>query len=90
MSETSFKTLAMKRKSWDEFRSSGLAWLINSTLHLFGWAIVFEMEGGAVKDCYPARVNFRGFEPADNDEGYKKVTGYLAENIDDLKKEMEE
>jgi hypothetical protein len=79
----------VERKSWSEFRSAGLLWLINSTLHLFGWSIVVEIEDGEVKDCYPARVKYRGFENADNDEGYRKVTGYLADNIKDLQKETE-
>lgn len=77
-------------KSWDEFRESGLAWFINSTLHLFGWALVFNVEDGKVKDCYPARCNFRGFDEASNDEGYQKVTKFLKDNIEDLEKEVNE
>ncbi|HEY4288269.1 MAG TPA: hypothetical protein VGN00_14290 [Puia sp.] len=80
----------VEKKSWDEFRKAGLLWLINSTLHLFGWAIVVETEEGVVKNCYPARVKFRGFDGQSNDEGYKSVTDYLAENIDELKKETED
>ena len=34
----------VKEKSWEEFRGTGLLWMMNSILHLFGWAIVYEVE----------------------------------------------
>jgi hypothetical protein len=72
-------------KSWDEFRNSGLLWWINMILHTFGWAIVFYLdEEGKVADVIPARVSFRGFDYKSNDEGYRKVTNYLKENIEEL------
>lgn len=77
----------MERKSWKEFRESGLLWLINSILHLFGWAIVLDMDGEKVKDAYPARVTFRGFDEKSNTEGYRKVSKYLAENAKKLAEE---
>ena len=51
------------RKDWEEFRSSGLLWFINRTLHLFGWAIVFDYDDKTkeLKEVYPARCKFRGF-----------------------------
>ena len=36
--------LMINRKSWEEFRNSGLLWWINKTLHMFGWAIVVNIE----------------------------------------------
>lgn len=74
----------LEPKSWDEFRATGLLWFINSTLHLFGWAIVFEVEDDKVKACFPARCTFRGFDETSNDDGYQKVTKYLKENIEEL------
>ena len=87
-----------ERRSWCEFRKSGLLWFINSILHLFGWAIVFEFCDGAgtfnddmeLRDVYPARVKYRGFSEIDNSEGYEKVTKYLSENIGDLLKEAKD
>jgi hypothetical protein len=77
------------RKSWEEFRDSGLLWFINTILHVFGWAIVVDVdiETQEVKKAYPARVKFRGFAEKDNTEGYMKVTKYLKETVEQLEKE---
>jgi len=77
-------------KTWDEFRNCGLLWLINQTLHVFGWAICLDVEDGKVKNAYPARVKFRGFDESNNTKGYQKVTDYLKNNIDELSKETME
>jgi hypothetical protein len=79
----------VKRKTWNEFRDTGLLWWINMVLHTFGWAIVFEMKADQVGDVYPARVKYRGFNEKSNDEGYIKVSNYLAENAAELQKEAE-
>ena len=54
----------IKKKSWKEFRDSGLLLLVNQFLHVFGWSIVFEWSEDVEKepdDVYVARVKFRGF-----------------------------
>ena len=79
----------MTKKSWEEFRLSGLLWFINSILHTFGWAICLEKDNGEIK-AYPARVTFRGFPEESDTIGYRKVTQYLKDNIDDLLKEANE
>lgn len=81
----------VKEKSWKEFRESGLFWFVNSILHMFGWALVLDVtEDGEIDRVYPARVKFRGFDSKLNDKGYKMVTDYLDENIEELKKEVDE
>lgn len=80
----------VKEKTWEEFRESGLFWLVNTFLHTFGWALVVEMKNETVVKVYPARVKFRGFSEKINDEGYIKVSEYLKENIDELEKESKE
>ena len=77
------------RKSWSEFRDSGMLWFVNSILHLFGWAIVVEIDKGTKQTicAYPARVVFRGFSEARNTEGYQQVSSYLKTNVADLYKE---
>lgn len=76
------------RKSWSEFRATGLIWFINRTLHLFGWAIVFEMnDKNEVVGVYPVRTVYRGFSQADEEEGFIKVSTYLKNNIEQLEKE---
>ena len=78
-----------EKKTWEEFRSSGLLWFINSILHAFGWAIAIERNGDE-EIVYPARVKYRGFSEASNTNGYCKLTRYLKDNIDDLLKEANE
>lgn len=74
----------INKKSWEEFRESGLLWFVNQTLHLFGWAIVVEIDDGNITSVYPARVKFRGFPEKSNAEGYIKVSKFLKENADAL------
>lgn len=80
----------VNEKLWKEFRESGLLWFINTTLHMFGWALVAEFEDGEITRVYPARCKFRGFNEDTNTEGYKKVSNYLKENIAELEKEANE
>ena len=75
------------RKSWEEFRSTGLLWWINMILHTFGWAICCEFDGNKIIEAYPARVKYRGFDAEINDKGYRQISKYLEENAEELKKE---
>ena len=78
------------KKSWKEFKDSGLLWWINMILHTFGWAIAIEMENDKIIDVYPARVKFRGFGEKNNTEGYIKVSEYMKDNVTDLLKEAKD
>jgi hypothetical protein len=79
------------KKSWNEFRETGLFVFINSILHAFGWAIVVEVdESGDVKNCYPARVKYRGFTESDTEESHKRIGNYLKENAEQLAAEVNE
>lgn len=76
------------KKTWKEFRDSGLLWWINTTLHMFGWAIVYNFDdNNNIVEVHPARVKFRGFKENNVEEGYQKVSKYLQDNIDELVKE---
>jgi len=77
----------VNKKDWNEFRSTGLVLIINQILHIFGWAIVFEVEDNEVKNVYPARVKFRGFDNDSTDESYRKVSEYSIDNSEELYKE---
>ena len=77
----------VNKKEWSEFRSTGLLLFINQILHVFGWAIVFDMDGDEVKSVYPARVKYRGFDHKSVGESYQKITEYVKENISDLSSE---
>jgi hypothetical protein len=72
------------KKEWIEFRSTGLLLIINQILHIFGWAIVYEMDGEEVKSVYPARVKFRGFNNESVSQSYQKISEYMKDNASEL------
>lgn len=82
----------IERKSWDEFRNSGLLWFINTILHTFGWCITIEIsdEDGSVVNVFPGRTKYRGFAEKSNSNGYLKLTQYIAKNAGDLLKEVQD
>lgn len=80
----------VQKKDWSEFRNTGLVLIVNQILHIFGWALVFEIEDDEIKSVYPARVKFRGFGEQSTTEAYKKVTKYLTDNIDELNNDIKE
>ena len=53
---------AIKEKSWKEFRESGMLWMANTILQVFGWSIVIDQDAdeNIISVC-PARVKYRGF-----------------------------
>lgn len=78
----------VNKKSWNEFRDSGLLWWINMLLHTFGWSIVFNMDdNNNIIEVYPARVKYRGFDEKSNTEGYQRISKFLKENAEQLEKE---
>lgn len=80
----------VNRKSWEEFRETGLLWWVNMILHTFGWAICVDIgSDGKIVDAYPARVKFRGFSEANNSIGYINISKYMVENSDMLLSESE-
>ena len=83
--------ILLKRSSWREFRDTGLLWLINSMLHLFGWCIVIERDdNNNFTGAYPAKTDFRGFSEKSNTKNYKKITEYMMDNSAELLKAFKE
>lgn len=78
----------INRKSWEEFRETGLLWFINTILHTFGWSIIIEKKENETIEVYPARVKFRGFNEKSNTNGYIKVAKYLNDNINEILSEQ--
>jgi len=77
------------KKEWSEFRSTGLVLIVNQILHIFGWSLVFEIENNEIKNVYPARVRFRGFDNDSISEAYKKLSQFMVENAKDLNDEAQ-
>lgn len=81
----------VEQRTWREFQDTGMLWVINRTLHIFGWSIVFDVsETDEILSVYPARVGWRGFQPEIDDEGFRKVSQYMVRNADQLAEEAEE
>jgi hypothetical protein len=76
----------LTKRTWEEFRASKLLWYTNRMLHLFGWAIVCEVDdnNGTIKDVYPARTKFRGFAAKEETEGFIGLSRYLKDNAQTL------
>jgi len=70
----------VQEKTWEEFRETGLMLFVNSLLHIFGWALVFEIEREEIKCVSPARVKFRGFDEKSVTEAYIKVSQHMVKN----------
>ena len=82
----------MEERTWQEFKDSKLLWWVNRSLHLFGWAIVFEVDGNDhrnIRRVYPARVSYRGFAESSETEGFVGLTNYLLKNVNDLKEDVD-
>lgn len=80
----------VNKKSWKEFRDSGMLWWINMILHTMGWAIAYNVDDdGNITDVFPARVKYRGFSDKNNSEGYIKVSKYMKDNAAELLEEAE-
>ena len=79
------------RKSWKEFRESGLLFITNQFLHIFGYDLVYNFDdNGEIEEVYPARVKFRGFGDKQIEEGYQKISKYMVDNAVELEKESRE
>ena len=80
----------LDQKTWEEFQSTGLLWLVNTFLHIFGWTLMAQVDDdGNIIGGVPCRTDYRGFTTDINDEGYLKVTDWLKENIDMLEGDVE-
>ena len=65
-------------KNWKEFKDIELLWWLNRSLHLFGWAIVLEVddETDEVVKAYPKKVEYRGFSEDAEERGFNKLETY--------------
>lgn len=78
------ETPTVTEASWEEFREAGLLWWINRGLHLFGWAIVVDVDqndASKVLRVYPARCTFRGFAGESEERGFRKLTKHISDEM---------
>lgn len=77
----------LEKKTWEEFRNTGLLFFVNSFLHIFGWAICLDFEDGCVTNVYPSRCKFRGFGNEVVSSSYIKLSEWMKDNADVLYRE---
>lgn len=81
----------VRKQSWETFKDNGLLWWINTILHIFGWAIVYDYDDdNRIINVYPARVSYRGFDEKTTKKGFKKISKYMRNNAKQLYKESQE
>ena len=76
----------MVYKTYTEFRNAGMLTLVNTILHIFGWAIVYCKDSDGVESFRPARVLFRGFPEESMSTMYQRISAWMkghAEELDD-------
>lgn len=80
-----------KEVSIEEFRNTGLPLYINQILHIFGYAIGFDIDENTKEAIrmFPLRVKFRGFSQDVIERNYEKLNRYMKENAQELYEEAE-
>lgn len=79
-----------RQEAWSQFRKAGLLLFTNQFLHIFGWAIVLEIENNVVISAYPSRIKYRGFKDQSVYEAYLGISEYMKENSAELLDEVNE
>jgi len=78
----------IEKKTWQEFRATGIMLIVNTILHAFGWVIVMDIKDGEIITAYPARTTFRGFSEKDQSDSYEKIADYLSKTSSDFPEEI--
>ncbi len=72
-------TPAPSAESWETFRQTGMLWMVNRTLHIFGWSIVVEYDDNDKPlRAYPAQTEWKGFPRNVDDANYDRIDNWLA------------
>lgn len=68
-----------RRESWESFRAAGMLWMANRILHVFGWAIVVEIDDATdrILGAHPRRATWRGFCPEAEERGFISVSRFM-------------
>lgn len=79
------------KKSWTEFRKTGLLWFTNTILQILGWSLVIDVdtETGDIVNAYPARNKFKGFNEETIKKEGKKLMDYFNDYAEDIKKDFD-
>lgn len=84
-----------ERENWLAFRSNGILWFVNRTIHLFGWEIYYEFESNEyslepeLQRVGVCRTQHRGFSRESEEAGFSKLTNYLSLEIELLENDLD-
>lgn len=81
------KNTYVKEISAESFHKTGLLLVINSILHIFGFAIVYDKDNNRI---YPAICRFRGFDEKSINKSCSKIYNYLHDNLKELEDDLNE
>lgn len=84
-----YQTEHTQEQDWNTFTATGLLWLVNTLLGVFGWTIVVGRndQTGEVVKVFPARTKFRGFDSRITMESYRKINQYMADHAKEINEE---
>lgn len=75
----------------EEFHKTGLLLFVNQFLHIFGWALVIEMNNdGSGMRLYPSRCKYRGFSTESTTKAYINITKHIEERLPQLLDDVKE
>lgn len=78
-----------ERENWLAFRSNGILWFVNRTIHLFGWEIYYEFDKDELQRVGVCRTQHRGFSRESEEAGFRKLTDYLSLEIELLENDLD-
>lgn len=80
----------IEKKTWKEFKDTGLLLFVNHFLHIFGWCIVIEANNDEIVNVYPARTKFRGFSETSTTKAYVALSEFMNNNSETLLNESKD
>lgn len=81
------KNTYIKEISAKSFHKTGLLLVINSILHIFGFAIAYDKDKDRI---YPVICKFRGFDETSINKFCSKIYNYLHDNLEELEDDLNE
>jgi hypothetical protein len=68
-----------KGNTWEEFKKTGLLRVVNASLSIFGWMIVYEMDGEKIVSVLPHRRVMK--KSKDNTEVMRQIKNTIEAQI---------
>ncbi len=80
----------IERRTWEEFRETGLVKIINVIIRAFGWSIYYEYTNDKkFVQVYPIRCKHMRLGDASMTKAYLNLAKWMNENSEELVKDFE-